>query len=144
MTTSPSLDPITGKDPSTLSTAILAERLANERALREQAMAYIEKALELQAVEYSRRLDALNHAHEQAVVEQARTVPRTDFQTYVEATRRELALAFTASSKEIETERAARIRAEGSLSTWRFIVLLIGLPGIAALIVALVNFFGPT
>lgn len=139
----PSLDPITGSDPSTLTTAILAERLANERALREQAMDFIEKALELQANEYERRLDALNHAHEAAVVEQARTVPRTDFQTYVEATRRELALAFTASSKEIETERQARIRAEGSLATWRFIVLLLGLPGIVGVCLGLLAVFGP-
>jgi hypothetical protein len=31
----PSLDPLTGKDPSSLGTPILAERLATERALRE-------------------------------------------------------------------------------------------------------------
>ena len=33
-------DPITGPDPSTLSPALLAERLASERALREQASVY--------------------------------------------------------------------------------------------------------
>jgi hypothetical protein len=37
---SPDLDPITGPEPSTLTPALLAERLASERALREQATAY--------------------------------------------------------------------------------------------------------
>jgi hypothetical protein len=36
----PDLDPITGPAPSTLTTALLAERLASERALREQSLAY--------------------------------------------------------------------------------------------------------
>jgi hypothetical protein len=37
---SPDLDPITGPAPATLPTALLAERLASERALREQSLAY--------------------------------------------------------------------------------------------------------
>ena len=37
---SPDLDPITGPAPATLTTALLAERLAAERALREQSLAY--------------------------------------------------------------------------------------------------------
>lgn len=37
---SPDLDPITGPAPATLTTALLAERLASERALREQSLAY--------------------------------------------------------------------------------------------------------
>jgi hypothetical protein len=36
----PDLDPITGPEPTTLSPALLAERLASERALREQSLAY--------------------------------------------------------------------------------------------------------
>jgi hypothetical protein len=36
----PELDPITGPAPATLTTALLAERLASERALREQSLAY--------------------------------------------------------------------------------------------------------
>jgi len=36
----PDLDPITGPAPATLTTALLAERLASERALREQSLAY--------------------------------------------------------------------------------------------------------
>ena len=34
------LDPITGPAPATLTTALLAERLASERALREQSLSY--------------------------------------------------------------------------------------------------------
>jgi hypothetical protein len=34
------LDPITGPAPATLTTALLAERLASERALREQSLKY--------------------------------------------------------------------------------------------------------
>ena len=37
---SPDLDPITGPAPATLTTALLAERLASERALREQSLLY--------------------------------------------------------------------------------------------------------
>jgi hypothetical protein len=37
---SPELDPITGPAPATLTTALLAERLASERALREQSLTY--------------------------------------------------------------------------------------------------------
>jgi hypothetical protein len=36
----PDLDPITGPAPATLTTALLAERLASERALREQSLMY--------------------------------------------------------------------------------------------------------
>jgi len=36
----PELDPITGPEPSKLSPALLAERLASERALREQSLVY--------------------------------------------------------------------------------------------------------
>jgi hypothetical protein len=36
----PELDPITGPEPSTLTSSLLAERLASERALREQSLQY--------------------------------------------------------------------------------------------------------
>jgi len=38
----------------------------------------------------------------------------------------------------IAVEREARQRAEGSLSTWRFIALFLGLPGVVALLLQLV------
>ena len=69
-----------------LSPEVLAERIEHERELREQTERYVNKALRKQALEYERRLDALNHAHEQAVAEQARTVSRELFDVYVKET----------------------------------------------------------
>jgi exonuclease VII large subunit len=45
---------------------------------------------------------------------------------------------------EIEVERNARIRAEGSVSVWRFIAVFLGFPGIVALILAAVALVGPS
>ncbi len=45
-----------------------------------------ERALGLQAGEYERRLDVLNHAHEEAREVAARTVTRKEFDDYVSAT----------------------------------------------------------
>lgn len=42
--------------------------------------AFRETALKIQAIEYERRLNTLNHAHEQALEVQARTVPREIFE----------------------------------------------------------------
>lgn len=44
---------------------------------------------------------------------------------------------------QIEVERNARIRAEGSVSVWRFIAVFLGFPGIVALILAGIALFGP-
>jgi hypothetical protein len=46
--------------------------------------------------------------------------------------------------KEIEVERNARIRAEGSVAVWRFIAVFLGLPGVVGLILAALALFGPT
>lgn len=46
-------------------------------------------------------------------------------------------------AKEIEVERNARIRAEGSVSVWRFIAVFLGFPGIVALILAALALVGP-
>lgn len=190
-----SLDPITGHEPASLTTAQLAERLAMERALREQEHVAIRAALEalkslfdtrlsadrraldLQAAEYERRLDTLNHAHEAAVQAQAMTVPRELFDQFVkenastrdaafesisarleaniaavgrtadagqQAMREKMETNFNTTESEIEVERNARIRAEGAISVWRFIAVLLGLPGIVALLVSLVALFGKT
>lgn len=94
------LDPITGKDPSSLTVAQLAERLAMERALREQAERFNGEALRTQATEYARRLDVLNHAHEAAVEAAAKTVPREMFDAYVkEATIREQSIVKTLTER---------------------------------------------
>jgi hypothetical protein len=189
----PDLDPITGHEPASLTTAQLAERLAMERALREQEHVAVRealgalkslfdarvlsdrRALELQAAEYERRLDDLNHAHEQAVEAQAMTVPRELFDQFVKESVSSRAAALEAmgsrleasienvgkaasvgrqalqdkvdnnhatTAAEIEVERNARIRAEGAISVWRFIAVLLGLPGIVALLLAMVALFG--
>ena len=172
---SPELDPITGNNPSSLSVAQLAERLAMERALREQSERFLADDLTEFKVEIQRRLGELNHAHAQAVEAQARTVPRELFDQFVKEndTRREAAFAALGArleasidnvkathrvaidgvntrlgtiseslSGEIEVERNARIRAEGSVSVWRFIAVFLGFPGIVALILAFLALTG--
>lgn len=47
-------------------------------------------ALRLQAKEYERRLISLNHAHEQAVEAQAKTVPRETYETYIKEQEKKL------------------------------------------------------
>ena len=118
-------------------------RIAHERELREQSERLHDEARRLQAAEYERRLNDLNNSHERALAEARRVVPQTEFEIYKETTRRELGLALSSNSNEIETERQARIRAEGQISTWRFLVLLLGLPGLAGLVIALISAFGP-
>jgi hypothetical protein len=54
----------------------------HERELRLVAEAAVERARVIQFNEYERRLDALNHAHDQAVAEQLRTLPRTEFDQF--------------------------------------------------------------
>jgi hypothetical protein len=170
------LDPITGKDPSSLTVAQLAERLAMERALREQSERFLAGDLAASKVELARRLDELNHAHAQAVEAAARTVPRELFDAFVKENDARREAAFTALgnrleagidnlkssvnvgqdaisskldvsvlslSQEIEVERNARIRAEGSVSVWRFIALFLGFPGLIGLLLALIALFGP-
>jgi hypothetical protein len=44
---------------------------------------------------------------------------------------------------QIEVERNARIRAEGSVSVWRFIAVFLGFPGVVALILAAIALFAP-
>jgi hypothetical protein len=50
----------------------------------------------------------------------------------------------TSLEGQIEVERNARIRAEGSVSVWRFIAVFLGFPGIVALILAGIALFGPS
>jgi len=158
------LDPITGKDPSSLTVAQLAERLAMERALREQSERFLADDFQEFKVEIQRRLGELNHAHAAAVEAQARTVPREMFDQFVKENDSRREAAFTALGnrleasveslqatvgvgqdalgKEIEIERNARIRAEGSVSVWRFIAVFLGFPGIVAFILAGIALFG--
>ena len=153
------LDPITGNDPSSLTVAQLAERVAMERALREQeyralreALAAIkdmvlakdttdERALKLQAAEYERRLETLNHAHQQAIEAQARTVPRELFDQYVKETSdREDALSMAQNDKM--TARLSAINARiDVLDNWRSGLegRVIGIMAVIGVLVVIVN-----
>ena len=153
------LDPLTGPDPSTLSLAQLTERLAMERALREQEYRALREALEsvkdmfkaqtesdrrallLQAEEYERRLETLNHAHAQAVEAQARTVPREVFDQYVKETeQRERALVGSQNERFATAVEAINNRAD-ELMNWRSGLegRLIGVSAVIGVIVVVVN-----
>lgn len=138
---SPELDPITGKDPSSLTVAQLAERLAMERALREQHQTAIAMALDKQAAEYERRLGDLNHAHAQAVEAQARTVPRELFEQYVKETAaREAALVNAQAARFDVAVEALNARVD-VLDRWRSGLegRLIGVSAVIGVIVIVVN-----
>jgi predicted PolB exonuclease-like 3'-5' exonuclease len=64
------------------------------KALFDERFGALAKALELQAEEYERRLEDLNHAHEEARLVASRTVTREAFDQYVatEREKREFAL----------------------------------------------------
>jgi len=154
-----SLDPLTGPDPSTLTLAQVTERLAMERALREQefralrdALASLKelfaaeavadrRALVLQADEYERRLEALNHAHSQAVEAQARTVPREMFDQYVKETdARERALVNAQSDRFTVAIEAINSRVD-ELQNWRSGLegRLIGVSAVIGIAVVVIN-----
>jgi hypothetical protein len=78
---------------TSVSVQILAERIEAERVLRKQSETSLALALGVQSEEYARRLDELNHVHEQAIKEQARTVPREMFDTYIKESDAKLLLA---------------------------------------------------
>ena len=170
------LDPITGPAPATLTASLLAERLAAERALREQSERFLADDFAEFKTEIQRRLGELNHAHAQAVEAAARTVPRELFDAFVKEndSRREAAFSALGArleasidnvkathrvaidglttrvttvveglQSEIEVERNARIRAEGSVAVWRFIAVFLGFPGIAALVLAAIALVQP-
>jgi hypothetical protein len=61
-------------------------------------------ALELQAAEYGRRLGELNHAHQQALEAQARTVPRETYEEFLREFREWKELI----TKALSSERAER------------------------------------
>lgn len=55
------------------------EKVSAERELRQTRAEALDKALELQATEYARRLQDLNHAHQIALENWARSLPRELF-----------------------------------------------------------------
>ena len=60
----------------------LEQRLRSMRELLRTEAELHSKALELQAAEYKRRLDELNHAHQQAQENWARSLPRETFASF--------------------------------------------------------------
>lgn len=60
----------------------MVENIKAQRELSDFRATALEKALLLQASEYERRLNVLNHAHEVAVKEAARVVPREMFDQF--------------------------------------------------------------
>ena len=162
----PELDPLTGPDPSTLSLAQLTERLAMERALREQefialreALGAIKdaivaqavndrRALELQAAVYEQRLEVLNHAHAAAVEAQAKTVPREMFDAYVkETSSREDALVDAQSERTTAAMQGVNDRINATnkrideLQNWRSGLegRLIGVSAVIGVVVIVIN-----
>ncbi len=96
-----------------------------ERTLVDQRFEMLDRALILQAEEYKRRLDALNHAHAQAVVEQQRTLPR------------ELHEAFIKEYDFFRMETAKQLQANATRSTtW------VSAIGLLFLIVQIIMRFG--
>jgi hypothetical protein len=65
------------------------------------------EALKLQAQEYERRLDVLNHAHEEAREVASRTVSRKEFEDYVKSTMtaREQAAKTESDKRELALQR---------------------------------------
>ena len=96
----------------------LEQRFALEHAVIEQRVhelekrialqvALAERALVTQATEYERRLTALNHAHEDAIKERGRVLPREMFE------------AFTKEYDEFRASTAVRLQEIATrASTW--------------------------
>lgn len=72
----------------------MKERIEHERELRESHENSTTEALRIQAIEYERRLDNLNHAHEAAIQAQALTVPRETFDIFIKENDNKRELAF--------------------------------------------------
>jgi len=71
------------------------------KALVEQRFTDMDKALEIQTKELSRRLDSLNHAHEKAVEIQHTYVPREVFDHSTQSIAKEFSDYKTATSRAL-------------------------------------------
>lgn len=106
--------------------------------------AAVEKARQIQFNEYERRLDGLNHAHEQAIETQRLTVPRETFENYVKESKNALDVALRNASdiqerRTVEVDRRLVLleknddrgtgKTEGSAATVRWIFLTISALG---------------
>jgi len=107
----------------------LQHRLVALRELLDSREAAYTKALELQAVENQRRLAELNHAHQQAQENWARSLPRETFAGYVEQ-----------AEKWREEVNKSISAAQGAIGLLRFL----GFVGVLALLMALLRLAGAT
>jgi hypothetical protein len=114
---------------SLVSRRELELRLTALRELLDSREHAFSKALELQAAEYSRRMAELNHAHQQAQDNWARSLPRETFSNFVDQW-----------DKWRSDVNASINAAQGGLSLLRFI----GLAGMLAFLMELLRLTGVT
>jgi predicted Ser/Thr protein kinase len=122
---------------------LLEMRLAHERELREMQISYEEKARVIQATEYARRLDVLNHAHEEAAANWARTLPREMFDSWVkdfDKWRGEVMTRAALSSLESEVRGHTQALNRFQGATW--LLGFGGFAGVIALLLALLRMAG--
>ena len=103
--------------------------------------AAVEKALTKADEGLEKRLEGMNEFRAQLSVQANTFISRELFEQYTKEQRlREEGLASSAFAKhesvedQIEIERQARIRLEAQISTWRGIILFLGMPGVVALL----------
>jgi regulator of replication initiation timing len=79
--------------------ARLEEQVKGFKEQMQRMEEYNAKALKIQADEYGRRLDELNHSHEQAIEVRSSYLPRETFDRYIEGTEKRIKTleAFNAS-----------------------------------------------
>jgi hypothetical protein len=124
--------------------ALLEAEIRHEKELRELTERLSHRALLRQGKEYARRLSELNNAHELAVREQARTLPRADFDTYKETTRRENELAKEVQdkihsdlAKEQRTTDTVVQKYVAQIATIRGLLVFIGFSSVIAVVIGI-------
>ena len=93
----------------------------HERELRKQVEDATARNLERQALEYERRLADLNHAHTRTLEAQSRTVSREIYES---------------QHREVK-EQVGKLVTQ--IGVWRGIIVFLGLPGIIALLWAVLS-----
>jgi hypothetical protein len=118
-------------DVECCSRALLEQKLAHERELTDAKFAHRDEALRLQAIEYSRRLEDLNHAHARALEAQAHTVSSELYESH----REDIAARFKLLSDQMAAQDSRIVAIGAKLATWGAAgMAAIALVGIAAAI----------
>ena len=114
---------------------------AHERELRQQAEAAVEKARDIQFKEYERRLEDMNQFRVQ-LERQAQTFLTVDrFEREHEALEQSTALKVDSLASKRTDDHELLTRLLTQVGTWRGIIVFVGLPGIIALVWALLAAF---